>query len=82
MEQIKPQHLFPFTFRLLLFIRFVDVGFQSEEEIIWRRDTFMTFFAPPCIHTWADLAAKPPYICETMNASSLPIVIKIDQVVQ
>ena len=48
-----------FQFRIQGCIRFVDVAFRSEEEVLWRRNPSMTYFwqiAPPppgSAHGWS-----------------------------
>ena len=77
----KQQHFFPHAFTWFLCIRFVPVATRSEEEVCWRRGPSATYFAPPWIHPWADLAEKQQHLYRTMSTSSLPSFIKIHQAV-
>ena len=38
------QIFFPYAFRSLPYIRFIAVAFQSEEEVLWRRNPSLTYF--------------------------------------
>ena len=43
----KQQHFFPHASRSLIYIRFVAVGFWSEEEVCWIRDPRDLFWPRP-----------------------------------
>ena len=63
----------------LLFIWFVAVAFQSEEEVSWKRGPLWPILAPPWIRHWADMAEEPLNICGAMSTSSLPSFVNINQ---
>ena len=46
----------------LLYIWFVAVAFQSEEEVRWRREPLWPIFAPPWIRPRMDLAEKQKFV--------------------
>ena len=49
----------------------VAVAFRSGEKVFWRRGHSMIIFAPPLIHTLADLAEKPKHMCGVFGSGQI-----------
>ena len=72
--------LLPICFKSLPYIRFIAVAFQSEEEVLWRRNPSLTYFwqiALPWIRPWVEFAENLIHRCVTMSTSSLSSFINI-----
>ena len=74
----KIKILLPNAYRSLLRIRFVDVAFRHEEEILLRRRPSMTFFAPPWNNPWANLAEKQLHMCRAISTIYIPRFVSIN----
>ena len=72
----KHQHFITHASRSLLWIQFVAVAFQSEEENFWRGPP-VTYVASPWICPWADMANTSLCMCQAMSTSSLPSFVNI-----
>ena len=56
-------------------------AFHPEGEVLWRRGPSLTYYGPPWIHPWADLAQESIKMCGVMSTLSLPSLVNIHQAI-